>query len=274
MKYLFLFLNFLLVQSLSAQFFYNDIIVNKEGNKQFERLTKLGIKKIKALNYLTDNQLAEGFFIEQAVDSVAQTLTTVTRIPNRTDAKQISYFKNNLLQKTFETNNIIEINNVFNYDANQLLTSVHSLTNDTTIDYSNAEVHFWQYNAAKKPIKMLKVKNNIDSTTVELRFDENGQVSEEHWFVKNREIEVYFYYYDKNLLTDIVRYNPFKKKLTPEFVFEYNEQNQITQMTQFRQGGNEFFIWKYSYLPNGLKEKEICFDSNENFVGKVVYQYE
>jgi hypothetical protein len=84
----------------------------------------------------------------------------------------------------------------------------------------------------------------------------------------------YYYYYNAaNQLTDIVQYNTRAKKLVPIYVYEYDSNARVQQMTQLSSGG-KYLIWKYSFNSKGLKLMETCFDQDNKILGKIAYLYE
>jgi hypothetical protein len=104
--------------------------------------------------------------------------------------------------------------------------------------------------------------------------DEHGNIIEEHWKRKNITFETYYYYYnDKNQLTDIVRFNKRVQKLLPDFLFEYDAAGRISQMIQVPPGSSNYSIWEYHYNDKGLKLEEICSNRQKQLLGKIVYSY-
>ena len=88
------------------------------------------------------------------------------------------------------------------------------------------------------------------------------------------DLETYYYYYDQqHRLTDIVRFNQKLKKLVPDYVFEYDANGRLAQMTQMS-GNGKYFTWQYEYNEKGLKWKETCRDNERKLVGKIEYKYE
>ena len=60
--------------------------------------------------------------------------------------------------------------------------------------------------------------------------------------------DTYYYYYDnKNRITDVVRMNQFNQKMLPDYIFEYNNAGLIAQMTTTEEGGSynylEIYLW-------------------------------
>ena len=62
------------------------------------------------------------------------------------------------------------------------------------------------------------------------------------------------------------------KKLIADYVFEYNDEGQINQMTTTEDGIDNFTVWKYDF-ENNLKVKESIFDKNGILIGKIIYEY-
>jgi hypothetical protein len=82
----------------------------------------------------------------------------------------------------------------------------------------------------------------------------------------------YYYYDNKNRLTDIVQATEYSKSLKPDYMYEYNSTGQITQMTAVEEGSNNYFVWKYSY-DNGMRVKEKCFTNEKRLMGSITYEY-
>ncbi|HSC39464.1 MAG TPA: hypothetical protein VLD19_16385, partial [Chitinophagaceae bacterium] len=84
-----------------------------------------------------------------------------------------------------------------------------------------------------------------------------------------------FYYYDaQNRLTDIARYNKKADRILPEYMFEYNDAGQVSQMIVVPEGTSDYQTWKYAYNANGLKQQEACYSKQKQLLGKVEYSYE
>ena len=121
---------------------------------------------------------------------------------------------------------------------------------------------------------MIKFGNGMDTLTVELVSDSSGLIIEEYWFKKGKKIETYYYYYSNNQLTDVVRFNIKANRLIPDFVYEYNQQNQLTSMIQISFNGSAVVHWTYTYHSNGLRETETARDKAKNIIAKITYSFE
>jgi antitoxin component YwqK of YwqJK toxin-antitoxin module len=184
----------------------------------------------------------------------------------------VSYYNNNKIKKTVDSSVNIKSTTTYTYNNNDL-TSLNIVTEDTFMKNSSAETHLWFYENSL-PTRMLLIKNNIDTTVIQFVKDSLGNVAEEHWIKKGRRVETYLYFYnDKNLVTDIVRFNLKAGRLLPDFMFEYDDKGTITQFIQVPQASADYLIWRYIYNPNGLKQQEQCFTKTKQPVGRIEYSY-
>jgi hypothetical protein len=44
-------------------------------------------------------------------------------------------------------------------------------------------------------------------------------------------------------------------------------------MTQTQRGRANYLIWKYNYNENGMKNKEVVYNKQKEFLGKIEYTY-
>ena len=86
---------------------------------------------------------------------------------------------------------------------------------------------------------------------------------------------VYYYYNENNQLTDIVRFNKKAKRLLPEYMFEYSEDNRVIQKITVPANSFDYLIWRYQYNQQGLKTKEAIYskDDKRKQLGRIEYQY-
>jgi hypothetical protein len=121
---------------------------------------------------------------------------------------------------------------------------------------------------------MLRKKGDILISTIHFVSDANGNIIEENVERNNITDKKYYYYYDdKNRLTDIVHYNERAQRLLPNYMFEYNALNQPQQMISTEEGGNNYFIWKYTYNDKNLRQTEKCFSKERRLLGTIEYEY-
>ncbi|MEO6453248.1 MAG: hypothetical protein ABIN97_04210, partial [Ginsengibacter sp.] len=119
----------------------------------------------------------------------------------------------------------------------------------------------------------IRKKNDTELSAVNFKVDENGNVIEEEEALKNGIRKKYFYYYDdKNNLTDVVHYNERAKRLLPDYMYEYSSTGQLNQMITTEEGGG-YYIWRYAYNDQNLRESEKCFSKERKLLGSVQYIY-
>jgi antitoxin component YwqK of YwqJK toxin-antitoxin module len=164
----------------------------------------------------------------------------------------------------------------YSYDANGKIISIsNSATDaDSTGDFSQTEVHNYVYKDGKLH-KMWRIINGNDSLEVRFEVDEMGNVIEERRF-KARVLSdpIYYYYDEKNRLTDIVRFNYKANRLLPDFLFEYDDSDRVIQKITTTSGGNlGYLTWRYLFNEKGLKTKEALFDKDKVLQGRIDYTY-
>jgi hypothetical protein len=152
---------------------------------------------------------------------------------------------------------------------------IKNTVNDANDSVYENEIHQWFYNSDNKPVRMLRIVNNRDTTDIRFTLDEKGNIIEEIPFIHNvSQAKIYYYYDAKNRLTDIVRFNIKAGRLLPDYMFEYSDKNQVTQkITTLSAGGIGYLIWRYAYDEKGLKTTEASFNRNKELTGKIKYNY-
>ncbi len=257
----------------NAQYYYSDIIGNKQTNQQLSLLKKQKIKEVSAVSFESNNQPSPDFSLTQYINADYTTVFTRTLSATLQSALIATYANDKLIKSADSSSGAINITE-YSYDSVGNLILVASTSNDEDGSFSVAEKHVWQYNTKGQPLQMLKIKNVTDTTVIEIVLDSTGKVIEEKWKKNNRINETYFYYYDGlNRLTDIVRYNRKAKTLLPDFLFEYDEKGLMRQMVQVQNGTTGHLTWKYQYAANGLKQREYCYNKNKQLLGKFEYKY-
>lgn len=260
--------------AIHAQYYYNDIVSTKQTIQQQQELQKNNIKKVIAISKEADNTPTEGFMVEQTISNNASEIKTVTK-SSATDVNTlVSWFDNSKIVKTKSSSKNLFTITDYLYNNDSSIQSILSSTTDTFMNSFTSESHIWFYNAQQQPTKMYRIKNNTDTTFVEFVLDENNQVAVENWKRNGRYTETYYYYYnEKKQLTDIARYNKSIDKMLPDFMYEYDAMGRVKQMIQVLAAGKNYTTWRYSYLENGLKQKETCYDKQKQLIGTIEYTY-
>lgn len=261
-------------QAIFAQYFYKDLQTTVQTNQLYALLTREGVKKITLISFDGNSAESAGFSGEQQVDSRRKTITTVTRTAVMGDSFfEAVYNDHGQLIGTSDSAQNARSRATYRYDQDGRLTEIN--TSSTSDNITTTESHYWSYDAGGKPAGMLRIRNNSDTTRVSFVLDENGNVAEEKVVRRNLPSVTVFYYYDQmKRITDIVRYNAKAQRLLPDYMFEYNENGQLKKMTVIPEGTNEYQVWYYQYLPNGLKRMELVYNKQQQLMGKVEFGYE
>ncbi|TDH27793.1 hypothetical protein EXU57_04795 [Segetibacter sp. 3557_3] len=260
--------------SVKAQYYYSDIISNQLTNHQYKLIKDNSLKKINAVSY-EGNQVSSDFVMEQTISNNARQITIRSASAGSGQSFFTSYFENGLVNKTIDSSQNAINTVTYDYDANGNLIRTLSSSKDFDGTFSSNEEHRWTLNSAGKPESMLKIKNGIDTTRVNFTRDESGNIAEETWTKNKRVIETYYYYYnDQNRLTDIVRFSRKARQMLPDYIFEYDANGRISQMTQAQINSANYLIWKYSYNDKGLKSKELVYNKRKEYMGKIEYVYQ
>jgi len=268
--------SFVLVQHATSQYYYRDIISNRQATAEKEALKTQNVKNILVHSFEGTGEPSEGFFCEKKISKDFRRIETYTRSYVTAKALLTSYYnENGWLERSTDSSDITVSNSFYEYDArgNVIRITSHSHSNDDDFTTTLKEVHQYIYNDKGQPLKMLRIRNDKDTTVVDFKLDENGNVTDEIETGKNG--LHYYYYYDNNKrLTDIVKYNVVRKTLLPDFMFEYNTAGQVTQMVAIEEGvSNDYYTWKYVYN-DGLRIIEKCFSKEKTLLGYFEYEYE
>jgi hypothetical protein len=261
------------VFTANAQYYYKDILSNKQLIAEMAQLKEQKISVVSLKSFEDDGRPSEGFFCQKKIN---RNYTTVEAL-SKSNVTGASVFYSNfnakgLLLQTVDSSDISSSTSIYHYNDNDKIKSIVSIVRSGDDDFKNEirEEHIYGYNDKGVPINMVRVKNFSDSNTFIFSVDEHNNVSIE----KNTKTgDTYYYYYDdKNRITDVVRMNEFNKKMLPDYIFEYNNTGLLTQMTTTEEGGSYYYIWKYTYQ-NGLRTKEKCFSKDRRLMGSIEYEY-
>lgn len=274
MKWLLVFCSLFFINSLLGQYYLNDIIGLRTSQEKYQLMRKNKIKKITANSIEADGSSTKGFILIQELQTDGKKI--VTSIANATSPleKITNFYELSKLKRTIVNRSSIETKTDYGYDEKGLLNKIISTTIDSIQKTPISETHIWQYHPNGVPAQMMKWGDGIDTVTVNFVADSTGMIIEEYWFKKGKKIETYYYYYTKNQLTDVVRFNIKANRLIPDFVYEYNQENQLTNMIQVSFNGSAVVHWTYTYHANGLKETETARDKAKNIIAKITYSFE
>ena len=259
---------------VKAQYYYKDILSNKQAGQEKIVLKEQKIRTIQVHSFEGDKNPSEGFFCEKKISKDYRRIETYTRAYTAGKSLVTSIYndKDQLIRST-DSSDISVSSSAYQYNADGSISTIISNSHSGDDDFSTAllEEHQYRYNN-KQAVQMLRIKNNKDSVLIDFIADANGNVTDEIDVSKHG--QHYYYYYDaKNRLTDIVKFNVVFGKLKPDQTFEYNNSNQVIQMVSVEEGVNKnYYTWKYVYN-DGLRIIEKCFSKENALLGYFEYEY-
>jgi len=273
-KALFTLLFFLVLQQTgTAQYYYKDLLSSRQASMSMAGYKERKIRLININSFESDGQATEDFFCQKKIakDYASATLYTKTSL-NGSSTMQSFFDAQGRLIKTHDSARIASSHISYQYNTEGRLIKIVSQSNSADDDYVNSitEEHLYVYQQDSLPLKMIRVRNGKDSTVILFSLDENHHIAIEK---DTKTGAKYYYYYDaEHRLTDIVHTNEYKQKLIADYLFEYGDNSQISQMTTTEEGENNYTIWKYRY-DNNLRVEERLFSKDHVLLGRIEYEY-
>lgn len=257
----------------NAQYYYKDILSNKQLLTEMALYKANKIHSIKIKSFEDDGEPSDGFFCEKKISRDYRKSEMVTKSNVSGLSFFIAYFDgNNRLLTTADSSDLSVSTNSYYYDEKNRIKNIVSVVRSNDDDFTNdiQEEHLYQYGEENIPVKMVRIKNKYDSTIILFLPDEKNNISIEK---DSKSGSKFYYYYDaKNRLTDIAHANDFKPKLLADYLFEYDAAGHLIQMTNTEEGGNDYYVWKYSY-DDELRVKEKLFTKERKLMGSIEYEY-
>jgi hypothetical protein len=273
----------LLTCNLRAQYYYNDIVGTNETNSRMKSYIDNRVRTVTASGVDQNGMRANDFTEYHEVRDNGRGLKSST-IVNLNKSVTYSRFdeKGRIISMSDSSSEVSSVTN-YSYDANGRIASITNVVSDPGNDFNQQEAHQWLYDANGKPAKMWRIITNrsagqqtVDSLEVRFVLDEDGNPGEEHTYKRGYQTGYLYYYYDdKDRLSDVVRYNTIAKKLLPDLMFEYDDKGRVAQkITTTTNLHLKYLKWRYIYNEKGLKTKEAMFESSDTqMTGRIDYAY-
>lgn len=260
--------------SANAQYFYRDLIIPKRNSEQWAAYKKNSVQKITITSLEADGSQTEGFSGIQNISRDFSTITTITStLTGGQSVLETNYNAEGRMTRTLDSSEGFSSRTGYSYDQTGKLVEISS---EAFADGKPAETekHRWEYDSEGRPKKMIRIKNETDITSVSFVLDEKGNIAEEHSTRGSSPLPTVYYYYDeRNRLTDVVRYSRKAQRLLPDYVFDYDTDGRLTEMLVIPEGSDEYQRWVYQYDASGLKKSERCFDKRRKLLGRIEYNY-
>jgi hypothetical protein len=261
--------------TLNAQYYYKDVIGTREINQTIKLYISNKVLSAEATGFDGDGVKNSDFSETHNLFAGNNLLKIATRNKTVITNEYYRFDPKGLLINMSDTSSSLVSTTTYAYDDKDNPVLIKNTVTDADDSIYANEVHQWFYNDQGRPLRMLKISNNNDTTEIRFTLDEKGNVIEELPFIKKISGEKTYYYYDgKNRVTDIVRFNTKARRLLPDYMFEYTEKNQVSQkITTLSMMDLGYLIWRYVYDDKGLKTKEASFNKDKVMTGKIEYSY-
>jgi len=258
----------------NSQYYYKDIVAAADITRLMKTYTANNIQKISAKGITPEGSPSSEF------SEVGEVNGTTLKVSTNNN-KAISTLKFNFNDRGQLINSVDSAINIkslstYTYDANGKIISISNAATDadSSGDFSQTEVHQYIYKDGKLD-RMWRIINKKDSLEVRFGTDEHGNVIEERNFRRGVLADpIYYYYDDRNRLTDIVRFNYKANRLLPDYLFEYDDNDRVIQKITTTSGNNlGYLTWRYLFDEKGLKTKEALFNKDKQLQGRIDYSY-
>jgi len=257
-----------------SQYYYKDVVAAADISRLMKTYMGNNITKITAKGITPEGSSPSEF---SEVSEVNGTTLKVTTNNNKAiSTLKFSFNDRGLLISSVDSAINVKSTSTYSYDANGKIISISNAATDadSSGDFSQTEVHQYIYKDGKLD-RMWRIINKKDSLEVRFGTDEHGNVIEERNFRRGVLADpIYYYYDDRNRLTDIVRFNYKANRLLPDFLFEYDDNDRVIQKITTTSGNNlGYLTWRYLFDEKGLKIKEALFNKDKQLQGRIDYSY-
>lgn len=261
------------LNATKAQFYYQDFVLNIQTSKELMLLKEKKKTAVKITSFEPDGTLSEGFYCKKEISKNYTKMETVSQTSSSYKTILTTYFNDKgKVIRSVDSSEVYASTSYFTYDAKGNLVTVLNNTRYFEEEYANEtiEERKYSYNEKNQIIELVVTNNKKASVKFVFTSDEKGNLGIE----KNTKTgEIYYYYYDvENRLTDIVHKYANRKNFSTDFIFTYNDENQMSQMQSAEQEGAYYFTWKYTY-EELLRKTERCFSKEGRLLGSVEYEY-
>ena len=260
----------------NSQYYYKDLVAANEVMRQMKTFVDNNVRKATGTGITPEGGPSAEFSEVYEVSANGTTLRITTRVNQTTSALRHNFNEKGLLVSTVDSSAGVRSVSTYSYDQNGKIISISNTATDadSTGAFSQSEAHQYIYRNGNLE-KMWRIINKSDSLEVRFVNDENGNVIEERNFRRNVGSDpIYYYYDDKNRLTDIVRFNYKANRLLPDYLFEYDNNDRVIQKITTTSNLNlGYLTWRYLFNEKGLKMAEALYNKEKTLQGRINYSY-
>lgn len=281
MKAIFFSISLFASVSLSAQYYYNDIVGPRETSRVMKTYVENKVRTVSTKGYDGKGGETTDVIAIQEIKENGTLLKASTIFKLNKSVVYSKFDDQHRLIRVTDSASTTQNITTYEYDGSGKISRVEISKKDPDVEFIQVERHQWVYTATGRPDKMIRTVNGKDTIEVKFIADENDNPAEEISYLRKRETDHVYYYFDKeHNLTDIVRYNKNAKKLVPDNMINYDAQGRVIQEIKVAPADsyrkitwNGYQIWRYVYNEQGLKAAEGLFDQDQQLIGRVRYNY-
>jgi len=255
-----------------SQYYFQDIYNTQQTVATMALLKENKVKTQQVLTLDADMQPDRDFRCERNLNPTYRQMRAQTQSSSTGYSAMISTFSaKGQLTKTLDSSGASVTTTQYRYDEGGRLQYISStsIARDSKLRFDESRTY--RYDTAGRLQELIQRKGG-DSTVVAFKTDSAGNVIEE--LDTRRGTKIYYNYDKAGRLTDVYRYQPAKKRMLPDYIFEYNAQGKLVKMTTVNAQTSSYTIWQYEYQPNGLPLSETCYGKGKELLGMVKYGYE
>ncbi|NIG57621.1 hypothetical protein [Chitinophaga sp. Cy-1792] len=255
----------------SSQYYFQDIVNTQRTVANMSQLKEQKVATQRVQTYDPTSEPDKDFRCIRIINPTYRQLRSETNSTATGYEVLVSTFTaKGLLSKTIDSTNSSITITQYRYDDNGRLQYISSSSQATDSKMKFEETRSYQYDTTGRLLSMVRRKSAAsDSLVIRFKTDSTGKVIEEQPLNGKKT----FYNYDKQgQLTDIYSYNSLKKKMLPDYIFEYSG-DKMAKMTAVNMATSSYTIWEYTYSQQGLPDKETCYGKGKELLGMVKYSY-
>lgn len=268
-----------LIGSARAQYFYQDLYQTKATMAEHHQYVQQGVRHVSITSFDADQSPNQDFRCTKEIKDNFKQVMTHTASPSTGSSTILTFFDDDgRITHTVDSTSQSVNTTYYYYNAQKthqvdsLLFRSYSARDKDTFRYG--EVHLYEYDPQGNLRTMVRKKNEVLYSTVHFETDSLGRVIKEEAMGKHDTVPPYYYKYNgAGQLTDIFHYNPARRKMEPDYLFDYDVENKLSEKTIVSMNTNNYLLWKFAYDKDGLIASEQCYGKKHALLGVLRFKY-
>lgn len=262
-----------------AQYYYQDIINTENMTREHRQYQENKIGHIRIKSYNDNNDLNKDFHcVKDFSDDFKRVITRTGSFETGNSVVYSDFDSQGRIAHSIDStaNSVNETYYYYDKKRTEQIDSLrfisYSIQNSDTFRYN--ESHIYEYDSTGKPLKMIRLKNDRPFSVVTFITDSEGRVIKESEKGRYDTVPAVYYKYNASgQPTDIFHFNSDKQRMVPDFLFDYDRQNRLTDKTTVTMNRNSYLVWKFFYGDKGLLDRESCYGPKSALLGTMKFEY-